>query len=68
MVPSVGRIVHLVMRDGEDPLPAIITHVHGEDCVSVVALSAFGAERISAFTSLTRDARSNPRWDWPPRA
>ena len=66
---SIGRIVHL-HRKGYDVVPATITAVHGKDCISVVAQSAFpfeNGQHVKGFTSVTSDPRSEPRWAWPPR-
>jgi hypothetical protein len=69
--PSVGRIVHFngltVDVDREQPklmpLAAIITTVHGDDCVDLVV---FFASSVS-FVQRVPYGEGQNRWTWPPR-
>lgn len=72
--PSIGRIVH-VKWHGET-LPAIITHVHSDTCVSVTVFGAtYYVQGVRhtwpalAGSSLSYDEKLaiHETWAWPPR-
>ena len=73
-IPSVGRIVlvpHERLRGTEvvsEVVPAIVTHVHSDVCVSVVVLSAFTESPAFAKTSLlyNQDDKRPGTWHWMP--
>lgn len=67
MMPSIGRIVHVV-DEKETTLPAIITCVHSETCINVTVFNENGLTH--AVTSLVK-VEDTPKyvtdWNWPPR-
>lgn len=71
MEPTVGRIVHYYADRDADPLPLLITHVHGDKCVSGVVSDAFGPSGSTyaarSVEELTKKDYDGPRWEWPPR-
>ena len=68
MTPTIGRIVHVYRRDTMTPVPAIVTHVHYDGLISVVAFSAFGDDPVEASKSIKHaDQKPEIWWDWPPR-
>lgn len=50
IMPTVGRIVLVTVtgRNGPEVVPADVTHVHSQQCISVVAKSAFMLEGFHA--------------------
>ena len=67
-IPSPGRIVHVSVN--RRTIPAIITHVHSENAVSLVAFDALTTAIGTCAQSLT-SVMNNPsddiHWFWPPR-
>lgn len=69
--PSVGRIVHLKVKEGAEPgqcvyKPMIITDVHGDTCVSGVVFDAFMPDKATARTSVMQGDVEG-QWVWPAR-
>jgi hypothetical protein len=68
MQPTIGRIVHYY-ANGMGPVAAIVTAVHGDECVSLCAFP-FG-EAPRAATSIVYAASPGDAagacWTWPPR-
>lgn len=74
--PTVGRIVLFQTEDTNGKqvtLPAIVTHVHSDDCISLVAFSAFSniagllAGGTRPVTSVLYDERQQLNtWRWMP--
>jgi hypothetical protein len=72
--PTVGRIVHYVAygTPGGEYKPgqaraAIITEVHGDQCVNLCVLNPTG---MFFNTSINFDGTEEPKggtWHWPPR-
>lgn len=69
--PTVGRVVLVTVADSterEFTIPAIVTHVHSERTISVVAFSAFGdagtgADGTKPITSIVHGTGPNT-WRW----
>jgi hypothetical protein len=76
--PSVGRMVHFTLDVGDtagksQPYPAIITHVHSDECVNL-AVCNDGSHPLPlgrtnpTSVALRRPAQTGgPCWEWPPR-
>jgi hypothetical protein len=67
--PSIGRIVHYHQPEEPAALPAIITHVHSETCVSLVGFTAFPPTGPGTFirASVILTDKAEPGcWSWPP--
>ena len=71
-IPTVGRIVLVPVENHAmsriDILPAMVTHVHSDICVSVVVFSAFGDTVAMQKTSLlyNREDQRPGTWHWMP--
>lgn len=73
-VPTVGRIVlvpieHYRYHEREiEIIPAIVTHVHNDTCVSVVGFSAFGNIAVTVLNSLiySQNEHRLGSWHWMP--
>jgi hypothetical protein len=74
MKPTIGRIVifkqskHETPRNGTREHPAMITRVHGDDCVNLQVF--FDAGPVSVTTSVLRAgvaSEDSMSWDWPKR-
>lgn len=72
IVPAIGRLVLLTVIAASGlpvEIPAIITNVHSDTCVSVVGLSAIGVEGLHAggtvpMTSVSYDEDASKRHTW----
>lgn len=73
MVPTIGRIVHFNLGDGQKA-SAIVVDVHGPDVVSLcvfVNAAARSKAGMSGDTTVRTSVRRGDKageWDWPERA
>lgn len=73
-IPTVGRVVLVPVehkRHGEtkiEILPALVTHVHSDQCISVVVFNAYGTAAAEQKTSLiySQDDKRPGSWHWMP--
>jgi len=63
MKPTIGRIV--VVNDGDDGVPAIVTRVHSEFCVDVTTFPPNGASPMPLIS--VSEGTLSGQWVWPPR-
>ncbi|MCK5606613.1 hypothetical protein KAR91_32225 [Candidatus Pacearchaeota archaeon] len=68
--PTVGRIVHFFETDdakGERPKAAVVTAVHGNDCVNLTVFDESGGIQGHSSMCLPDGDDKGYKWDWPAR-
>ncbi len=63
MIPTVGRIVHYYSMGR--PFAAVITDVHGADCVDLFVMAPYEEKRLH-FVNISETPLEGA-WSWPKR-